>query len=122
MQNKQSIELIEKIQKDINSKKFNSNSIIEDLKKIRENSMELNTPTLIKSLRLAYEHIEQNDAFLIEIPNDEPLDGNVNSEISKYAENNNLESFDYFLSLVKNYSKKSNLLDLKEYNQAFINF
>lgn len=68
MQNKQAIQLIEKIQKEIFQDKLNVSTAIEDLKKVREITMDLNNPVLTKALRLCYEHLEENDAFLIEIP------------------------------------------------------
>lgn len=120
MQNKQAIQLIEKIQKEIFQNKFNVSSAVEDLKKVREITMELNNPVLTKALRLAYEHLEENEAFLIEIPNDEPIDEDSDVENSIYSSEHNVESLDYFLSLLVDCSKKNNLLDLKEYNKAFI--
>lgn len=120
MQNKQAIQLIEKIQKEIFQNKLNIDSAINDLKKVREITMEENNPVLTKALRLAFEHLEENNAFLIEIPNDESLDDENEIEAPKYSKENNIESFDYFLSLVTDCSKKNNLLDLREYNKAFI--
>jgi len=120
MQNKQAIQLIEKIQKEIFQNKLNIDSAINDLKKVREITMEENNPVLTKALRLAFEHLEENNAFLIEIPNDESLDDENKIEAPKYSKENNIESFDYFLSLVTDCSKKNNLLDLREYNKAFI--
>ena len=38
------------------------------------------------------------------------------------SKENDLESFEYFLSLLTDLTKKNNLLDLKEYNNAFIAF
>lgn len=120
MQNKQAIQLIEKIQKEIFQNKFDLSSAVEDLKKVREITMELNNPVLTKALRLAYEHLEENDAFLIEIPNDDPIEDNLDTENSTYSSEHNEESLNYFLSLLVDCSKKNNLLDLKEYNKAFI--
>lgn len=120
MQNKQAIQLIEKIQKEISSKKHDFSSIIEDLKKVREITMDMNNPVLTKALRLSFEHLEVNNAFLIEIPNDDPIDEESETEKEVYSTENNLESFNYFLSLLVDCSKKNNLLDLKEYNKAFI--
>lgn len=120
MQNKQAIQLIEKIQKEIFQDKFNVSTAIEDLKKVREITMDLNNPVLTKALRLCYEHLEENDAFLIEIPKDEPLETDLEEETTSYSSENNLESFDYFLSLLTDCSKKNNILDLREYNKAFL--
>lgn len=122
MQNKQATQLIEKIQKEVFSNKYDFNSIIEDLKKVREVSMEENNPVLTKALRLAYEHLAENGAFLIEIPNDDPIDEESETETENlvYSKENNIESFNYFLSLLVDCSMKNNLLDLREYNKAFI--
>lgn len=124
MQNKQATQLIEKIQKEVFSNKYDFNSIIEDLKKVREVSMEENNPVLTKALRLAYEHLAENGAFLIEIPNDDPIDEESETETETenlvYSKENNIESFNYFLSLLVDCSMKNNLLDLREYNKAFI--
>ncbi len=120
MQNKQATQLIEKVQKEVSSNKYDFSSIVEDLKKVREFTMELKNPVLTKALRLSYEHLDKNDAFLIEIPSDEPIDEENENEVSIYSTENNLESFKYFLSLLTDCSKKNNLLDLKEYNKAFI--
>lgn len=120
MQNKQAIQIIEKIQKEISSNKYEIKSIVTDLKNVRELTMENNNPVLTKALRLSFEHLEENKAFLIEIPNDDPIDEESEIEKEVYSTENNLESFNYFLSLLVDCSKKNNLLDLKEYNKAFI--
>ena len=53
---------------------FEVESIVTDLKKVREYSLEEQNPVVTKALRLAYEHLENNNAFFIGIPDDEPLD------------------------------------------------
>ena len=73
MENKQALKLIEKIQKEIMQNKFVAADAVSDLKKVREITLELNNPVVTKALRLAYEHLETNDAFLIGIPDDEPV-------------------------------------------------
>lgn len=122
MQNKQAIQIIEKIQKEIHLNKFRIDTAVADLKKVRELTMEEQNPVLTKALRLAYEHLDQNEAFLIEIPNDDLFEGDLESDFEPYSKENNLESFNYFLSLLLNFTKKNNLLDLKEYNKALIAF
>lgn len=120
MENKQAIKLIEKIQKNLIQNKFDLNETVEDLKKVREISLEEKNPTVTKSLRLAYEHLEKNQAFLIAIPEDlEDLDEEVTTE-TKFTSANDLESFAYYLALLTDLSKKNNVLDIKAYNQAFL--
>lgn len=120
MENKQALKLIEKIQKDLLQNKFEVSKIVDDLKKIREISLELNNPVVTKALRLAYEHLASNNAFLIGIPDDEPIDSKEGTVATSISEENNIESFNYFLSLFTDLSKKNNVLDLKEYNKAFL--
>jgi hypothetical protein len=120
MENKQALKLIEKIQKDLLQNKFEVSKIVDDLKKIREISLELNNPVVTKALRLAYEHLASNNAFLIGIPDDEPIDFKEGTVATSISEENNIESFNYFLSLFTDLTKKNNVLDLKEYNKAFL--
>jgi hypothetical protein len=120
MENKQALLLLEKNLKDLNKKKFSVESIVTDLKKIREITLDLQNPVVTKSLRLAYEHLENKNAFLITIPADEPIDNDeVVNEVA-FSEANNIESLTYYLSLFTDLNKKNNLLDIKEYNKAFL--
>ena len=120
MENKQALKLIEKIQKDLLQNKFEVTKIVDDLKKIRKISLELDNPVVTKALRLAYEHLASNNAFLIGIPDDEPIDSKEGTVETSISEENNIESFNYFLSLFTDLTKKNNVLDLKEYNKAFL--
>jgi hypothetical protein len=120
MENKQALKLIDKIQNDLLQNKFNVSEIIEDLKKIREITLELNNPVVTKAFRLAYEHLTKNNAFYIGIPDDEPIDEKETEVKSNISEENNIESLRYFLSLFTDLSKKNNVLDLKEYNTSFL--
>jgi hypothetical protein len=122
MENKQALKLIEKIQKEILQDKLVVADAVADLKKVREITLELNNPVVTKALRLAYEHLESNDAFLVGIPDDEPVDSKDAVVEANISEENNLESLNYFLTLFTDLSKKNNLLDLKEYNKAFLAF
>jgi len=122
MENKQALKLIEKIQKNLLQNKFDVSEIVEDLKKIREITLELNNPVVTKALRLAYEHLDVNNAFLIGIPDDEPVDTKDVEYKANISDKNNIESFDYFLSLFTDLSKKNNILDIKEFNKAFLAF
>lgn len=122
MENKQALKLIEKIQKELFKDNFEVPEIVTDLKKLREISLELNNPVLTKALRLAYEHLENNNGFYIGIPDDEPVDVKDIENQANNSEENNIESLNYFLSLLTDLDKKNNMLDLKEYNKAFLAF
>ena len=123
MENPSAQKLINKIQLDLFKKGFDAETLIADLKKLREYSMDEQNPVLTKSIRLTYEHLEENGAFLIPIPDDEPVDEDTEVVSDNKAGNeNNLESLDYILSLFSDLTKKNNVLDLKEYNKAFLAF
>lgn len=123
MENPSAQKLINKIQLDLFKKGFNAETLITDLKKLREYSLEEQNPVLTKAIRLTYEHLEANGAFLIAIPDDEPVD--EETELVKGEEatsENNMESLEYLISLFSDLSHKNNLLDLREYNKAFLAF
>ena len=122
MENKQALKLIEKIQKELFKDNFEVSEIVAELKKLREITLELNNPVVTKALRLAYEHLENNNGFFIGIPDDEPVDSKENEIQANISEENNVESFNYFLSLLTDLDKKNNVLDLREYNKAFLAF
>ncbi|WP_396137685.1 hypothetical protein [Flavobacterium sp.] len=122
MENKQALLLLEKNLKDLLKKKFSVESIVADLKKIREITLDLQNPVVTKSLRLASEHIEIKKAFLIAIPADEPIDSDEIVNEVAFSDANNIESLTYYLSLFTDLNKKNNLLDIKEYNKAFLSF
>ena len=123
MENPSAQKLINKIQLDLFKKGFIAETLITDLKKLREYSLEEQNPVLTKAIRLTYEHLEANGAFLIAIPDDEPVD--EETELVKGEEvtsENNMESLEYLISLFSDLSHKNNLLDLREYNKAFLAF
>ena len=122
MENRQALKLIEKIQKELFKNNFEVSEIVAELKKLREITLELNNPVVTKALRLAYEHLENNNGFFIGIPDDEPVDSKDAQVEANISDENNVESFNYFLSLLIDLDKKNNILDLKEYNKAFLSF
>lgn len=121
MENPSAQKLINKIQLDLFKKGFNAETLITDLKKLREYSLEEQNPVLTKAIRLTYEHLEANGAFLIPIPDDEPVDEETELVTDpEAASENNMESLEYLISLFSDLSHKNNILDLREYNKAFI--
>jgi hypothetical protein len=116
------LKLINKIQVDLFKHGFDAERIVTDLKKLREYSLEENNPVLTKALRLTYEHIEANGAFLVGIPDDEPFDDEETETAAVAGTENNLESLEYLVSLFSDLSHKNNLSDLREYNKALLAF
>ncbi len=123
MENPSAQKLINKIQLDLFKKGFNAETLIADLKKLREYSLEEQNPVLTKAIRLTYEHLEANGAFLIAIPDDEPVDEETELVTgTETSSENNMESLEYLISLFSDLSHKNNILDLREYNKAFLAF
>lgn len=122
MENPTAQKLIHKIQLDLFKNGFNADSLVSDLKKLREYAMEEQNPVLVKAIRLAYEHIEENDAFLIAIPDDEPLEEGAENTSVNVSTETNIESLEYLLSLFADLKNKNNISDLREYNKAFLAF
>jgi len=124
VENPSAQKLIKKIQVDLFKNGFVAETLITDLKKLREYALEEQVPVLVKAIRLTYEHLEANGAFLIPIPDDEPVD--EETELITYGNTvsteNNMESLEYLISLFTDLSNKNNMLDLREYNKALQEF
>lgn len=122
MENPTAQKLIHKIQLDLFKNGFVAETLVADLKKLREYALEEQNPVLVKAIRLTYEHIEENGAFLIGIPDDEPIEGFEDNTSETTSNENNLESLNYLLNLFTDLKNKTNLSDLKEYNKALLAF
>jgi len=115
--------LINKIQLDLFKTGFDAETLIGDLKKLRELALDEQNPVLVKAIRLTYEHIEENNAFLIAIPDDEPLEDSEENETEMVRqEETDIESLEYLISLFSDLKNKNNISDLREYNKAFLAF
>ncbi|MEK6492567.1 hypothetical protein [Myroides odoratimimus] len=124
MENANALKLIKKIQSDLISDGLVVENIVADLQKLREFALLEEKPVLVKSIRLAYEHIQNNKAFLIAIPSDEPIEeeGEEGTTAVEKEAKNDLESLQYLLSLYKDINNKHNLEDLKDYNNRLLAF
>ena len=119
MENKKVITLIDGILKNLDTAGINNDTLIEDIKKLRNHTIEEEIPLAVKVLRYTYEHIEENNSFLIPIPEDSPID--EDAEVLDTTTSNGIdeiESLKYLISLIKNLHNKMNILDLKYYKEA----
>jgi hypothetical protein len=121
LENKKVIELIDSILKNLDTTGINKDTLIEDIKKLRNYTIEEEIPLAVKVLRYTYEHIEENNAFLISIPEDSPIDED-SEELETTISNDvdQVESLKYLISLFKNLHNKINILDLKYYKESLI--
>lgn len=121
MENANAIKLIKLIQSDLVTNGLVVDQIVPNLKKLREYALLEEVPTLVKAIRLTYEHIENNNGFFIAIPNDEPIEEEGESVEEAVAPTvNDIESLQYLLSLFKDPTNKHNIVDLKEYNAKLL--
>lgn len=124
MENIKAQKLLNKIQRDLMRNGIITNTIVEDLKELRKLVVEENIPLLAKVTRLTYEHIAENDDFLIAIPDDEPVELDENGEPIEVEDSEpaeeitGQESLEYMLSLMAEHSNKLNEDELREYVKA----
>ncbi|MUP45765.1 hypothetical protein E0K83_08405 [Gramella sp. BOM4] len=120
MENIKAQKLLNKIQRDLMRNGIIINTLVEDLKELRKMVVEENIPLLAKVTRLTYEHIEENEDFLIAIPDDEPLEDELEEGEAESGseEITGQESLEYMLSLMADHSNKLNEMELREYVKA----
>ena len=113
MKHKEAQKAIDNIIAEINQKSIEPEIISEKLKNLRTYAVEEKSPVVAKALRLAYEHIEENESFIIPIPTDEPLEGEEDDVQLITGD----ESLIYLLNLIKMSFNQINLQEIREYNR-----
>ena len=113
MEHKEALKAIDTIIAEINKKSIEPEAISEHLKHLRTFAVEEKRPVVAKTLRLAFEHIDENESFIIPIPTDEPLEGEEDDVPMITGD----ESLIYLLNLIKNSSNSQNLQEIREYNR-----
>lgn len=102
-------EIIKKVEKSGISAK----GLIQDLKDLREYALKEQDPLVTKVLRLAYEFLEQNEAFDVQAQYEEDEDGN------EYPiEIEDKDNLLYLLNLLKNADHKINREEIKDYRTS----
>lgn len=118
MENQKAIKLIDKILVNLDKTGIDAETVILDIKELRTYALEEQIPLVVKVLRLTYEHIEENDTFLIPVLDDEY----INEADSIEEKTSPVESLKYLLSLIKSLKNKLNISDLKEYKDLLIKY
>ena len=80
-------------------KKFNGEEIISTLKEVREIAREEKNPALVKICRLAYEYIDENGNFDIEMQDEEELE---------------MSAMEYLLELMLHSEREINMQEIRE--------
>jgi len=120
LENNKAIKLIDKILANLDETGINTTVLIDDIKELRTYALEQQVPLVVKVLRLAYEHIEANQSFLIAIPNDDEFEDQEEETETVDDEVNSVESLKYFIALTRNLNNKINIIDLKAYKAQLL--
>ncbi|WP_272023309.1 hypothetical protein [Olleya namhaensis] len=127
MENKKAITVIDRILTNLDATGINTDTLIDDIKELRTFVIEKEIPLAVKVLRYTYEHIEENNSFLIAIPEDTPIEEATDIEATEdedaeteveAIEIDQIESLKYVISLIKNLDNSMNILDLKYYKKV----
>jgi hypothetical protein len=104
---------LEQIIANIEEKGLEAPKMIDELKELREMALLEQDPLVVKSLRLTYEFLQENDCFDVEAQYEEDEEGN------EYPiEIEDKENLLYFLNLLKNAEHKINREEIKDYRSA----
>lgn|GEM_PF-113895 len=104
---------LEQIIADVEKKGLVAPKLIDDLKELREMALLEQDPLVVKSLRLTYEFLQENECFDVEAQYEEDEEGN------EYPiEIEDKDNLLYFLNLLKNAEHKINREEIKDYRSA----
>ena len=104
---------LEQIIANVEKKGLEAPKLIDDLKELREMALLEQDPLVVKSLRLTYEFLQENECFDVEAQYEEDEEGN------EYPiEIVDKENLLYFLNLLKNADHKINREEIKDYRSA----
>ena len=120
LENKKALKLIDSITKKLESSQVIADEVVEMIKELRPYAVEEKLPVVAKSLRLVYEHIDENEVFVIPIPQDEPLtDDEINEEDQMESTDiiTGSESLLYLINLIKKSENPANKAEIREYNR-----
>lgn len=104
---------LEQIIANVEKKGLEAPKLIDELKELREMALLEQDPLVVKSLRLTYEFLQENECFDVEAQYEEDEEGN------EYPiEIEDKENLLYFLNLLKNADHKINREEIKDYRSA----
>lgn len=104
--------LINKMLKNLEKNDFVPEEIVKDLKTLRPYALEEEDPLVTKTLRLAYQYIEENGSFDIEVVVDEDEEGNP----IKMENSGDKENMIYYLQLLLDSANEYNRNEIREIN------
>lgn len=106
MKNQKANELIEKILKEIDANSVNVGSLIPMFKELRELAKAEEDPLITRSVRLVYEHLENNGGWEFQTLEDsEEVEENLAYLVSLYAKSENKYNRDEIREIANNMTK-----------------
>ncbi len=111
MHNPKAIELADKILAK-SAKEFDAEWVSKNLKALREMAREEGDPAVIKILRLAYEHIDENGDFNIGFSADEDEEGEEEEGL--------ITDLEYLLTLVQRSEREKSKEEIKEMKKLLL--
>ncbi|MCC6818070.1 MAG: hypothetical protein IT245_04160 [Bacteroidia bacterium] len=103
MKNQKANELIDKILKEIEKNSVNAETLIPMFKELRDMAKSEEDPLITRSLRLVYEHLENNNGWEFQTLEDsEEVEENLSYLVSLYAKSENKYNRDEIREIANN--------------------
>lgn len=115
----QAKEIIQNIISEVEANGVGSEKIIEQLQELRTYAQKSSDPLAIKVIRLAYQYLEENEAFDLIVTEEEYVDDEGNVIQPETPEMSDEENLVNFVSLLKNTENEYNREDLQAYRDLF---
>ena len=112
-------DIIQNIIKEVESNGVTGETLVSQLQELRTFAQKDQDPLTIKVIRLAYQYIEENEAFDLIVTEEEYVDDEGNVIQPETPEMTDEENLINFVSLLKNTENEYNREDLQAYRDLF---
>jgi len=112
-------DIIQNIIKEVESNGVTGETLVSQLQELRTFAQKDQDPLTIKVIRLAYQYLEENEAFDLIVTEEEYVDDEGNVIQPETPEMTDEENLINFVSLLKNTENEYNREDLQAYRDLF---
>lgn len=112
-------DIIQNIIKEVESNGLSGETLVSQLQELRTFAQKDQDPLSIKVIRLAYQYLEENEAFDLIVTEEEYVDDEGNVIQPETPEMSDEENLINFVSLLKNTENEYNREDLQAYRDLF---
>lgn len=119
MKDAQAKDIIQNIIKEVESNGVTGGTLVTQLQELRTFAQKEQDPLSIKVIRLAYQYLEENEAFDLIVTEEEYVDDEGNVIQPETPEMSDGENLINFVSLLKNTENEYNREDLQAYRDLF---